>query len=793
VVALVLNQQVGRTDVLVQWLRGLEEGELASFLERRPDALRGAVPRDFVELAQRLDHVDSLTRALTSLCLPCLQLAEAIQALGGACSRSALTDFLTDSGPDHQSNVDHIVEQLVAIAVVTRGERGRLELPDAMAQIFANPLRLGEPLYILLRDCNVEAMRNIQHMLGLARGKNRSEIVESLLAVLGDAGRVRAILGSAPAGIAAYLEALADGGPLDDGERFNPAAYQRQQSVIQWAGARGLMIGAPYGYTWQMPNEVARAIRGAAYRAPFTPQRPQPPIRKVDQAQVGQDSAAAASRFADHVLALLDHIARAPVPGLKSGGIGTRELTKLARVCGTDDTEVRLALELADAAGLLDLTGQTVAASGEFAAWRDAEPGTRFEVLLSAWWGLGATPTESQDETGKARPSLARRGPCDGCRRARAVLLECLAELDGAADRASVARAALWRRPLVHIVDRDEREPFTIGWREAELLGVISQGLLTDLGRLLLEGDAELLRKHATGLLPPSTDQARFGADLTVFVVGTPAARVSRWLDSAADREGHGGAVTWRFSPTSVRRALDGGVTGEALAAALRQIATAELPQPLTYLIADVARRHGRLRLTAAVSCIRSDDIPLLAEVAADRRLARLGLRLLAPTVLASDVTVEELLAALRAVGYFPVAETPTDNVTKPASPPEPAAQSLRPVHRPQVATPEPADAHAVAVWLMRSQTVTPEPVTPTEEILTRLATALSAAEVRQLAYAIDTGSRVGIEYQSAAGKITRRIVEGPELVGISLFGWCELRQDDRVFTVGRIVSVLPT
>ena len=41
------------------------------------------------------------------------------------------------------------------------------------------------------------------------------------------------------------------------------------------------------------------------------------------------------------------------------------------------------------------------------------------------------------------------------------------------------------------------------------------------------------------------------------------------------------------------------------------------MPQGLTYLVDDVARRHGRLRGGAAAAFLRSDDEVLLAEVLA--------------------------------------------------------------------------------------------------------------------------------------------------------------------------------
>jgi hypothetical protein len=130
-------------------------------------------------------------------------------------------------------------------------------------------------------------------------------------------------------------------------------------------------------------------------------------------------------------------------------------------------------------------------------------------------------------------------------------------------------------------------------------------------------------------------------------------------LDAMADRESVAAASTWRFSPASVRRALDEGHTAGGLLADLAGIAAGPVPQTLEYLIGDVARRHGTIRASAVACCLRSDDTALLAEVAADRRLRGLLPRLLAPTVLGSAKPLPETLAALRKAGYAPVEEGP--------------------------------------------------------------------------------------------------------------------------------------
>lgn len=129
----------------------------------------------------------------------------------------------------------------------------------------------------------------------------------------------------------------------------------------------------------------------------------------------------------------------------------------------------------------------------------------------------------------------------------------------------------------------------------------------------------------------------------------------------------------------------------------LAAVTDRELPQPLTYLIRDVGRRHGRLRLLPAVSVIRSDDEALLAEVAADRRLAKLGLQLLAPTVLGCAVPLDLAQARLREVGYFPVDDRPAERQPQPVAAPRGGGPRAAAPRKPAPA-PIPAESLAKAL-----------------------------------------------------------------------------------------------
>ena len=107
------------------------------------------------------------------------------------------------------------------------------------------------------------------------------------------------------------------------------------------------------------------------------------------------------------------------------------------------------------------------------------------------------------------------------------------------------------------------------------------------------------------------------------------------------------------------------------------------VPQPLSYLVDDIARRHGVIRVGIAKSYLRCDDEAVLSEIIADRRSARLlKLRRLAAGVIVARVAPEELLDAACATWATPRLRSPTRVPSSSAAPtctgPARAAHPLR-------------------------------------------------------------------------------------------------------------------
>jgi hypothetical protein len=808
-----ISKKSGST--LAAWLRGLDAAALERVLAARPDAVSAPEPRSVGELADRLQRPASVALALHRLALPCLQVAEAIAALG-AVSRDDLTVILDATHDDRAHGLDAALEALADRGLVWPAGNGLLHMAAPLRNAWDSPLGLDAPLAQLLAGSSSDELGRMAAKLDVKPAANRKE--QRLAALVdhhSDPARVAALVAKAPTAARKLLERRAHEAPERAAFIVFGTGPADSKPGEQWALERGLLIRDRHRYgAARMPAEVALALRGSDWHAPFTPVPPGTRSVPATVSDVNREAAAVSMAFAAHAVSVLAACAAAPPARLKAGGIGARELSRIGKAARCEEIVVRLALEMASAAGLLARDGDWVAATDAYDSWAEKEPADQLAVLLQAWWTLPLTPGGSRDEDGKALPALAGAPPCGGCVQARHGLLAAASQLpagEGAANSAELGALLVWLRPLADELPQDTT-PFATLVREAELLGALALGAVSPIGAALLAEDAEALTDACRRLLPAASGTARFGSDLTAVVTGTPSAHLLALLDSVAERETAGAASVWRFSPGSVRRALDAGLTPDTLTADLAAVAVESLPQPLSYLIHDTARSHGRVRVVSAACVIHGEEPALLAELAAHRKLAQLGLRQLAPTVLISRTPADKTLVALRAAGYAPVAEKPDGSVRieraqrpRAASPvPPPRLSGGR--ARTQRTNAQSTDARtavdlpALAARLRGAPQDIPEPDpwdgrpydSDTEEIIAGSARNLSFVDVRQLAHAVNEGQAITIEYVASSGNTTVRTLSRLELDAPYLTAWCHLRNDERVFTLSRIHGVMP-
>ena len=192
---------------------------------------------------------------------------------------------------------------------------------------------------------------------------------------------------------------------------------------------------------------------------------------------------------------------------------------------------------------------------------------------------------------------------------------------------------------------------------EAELLGLMGSGALTQLGSAIATEQPELALSILGEHLPAAVNHVLLQADLTAVAPGYLAPELSEKLLLIADAEGQGPATIFRFSGDSIRRALDAGQDAETILAFLRTHSATDVPQPLRYLIKDIASRHGRLRVASSSSFIQSDDEAAIAELVQEPGAASLGLVRIAPTVLTSAASPRETARVLRELGLSPAVQ----------------------------------------------------------------------------------------------------------------------------------------
>jgi hypothetical protein len=634
------------------WLRTLPAEELDELVAARPDARRYRDP-SCTGLARWLAHPVSVQTAMSRLDRFALQLLEVCAALGtdGEVQRSELAAAVGDLATPEQ--VAEGLRRLQRLALVWPDAKA-LRVVDLTYVLTPRPLGLGGDLSRGLARHDAATVKAIADRVGLGQLSSKAKAVDALLAHHSDPAALARLLAGAPAPARTLLQRLDEGTGLQarPGSGYYGAPRRSSVAGLEWLLQHGLLVPLDWS-SLEVPREVTRALRGGRLVRALDPERPRPAVGPApDAARIAPVASAAAARLLDSATALADLVDARPLARLKDGGVGVRELRRLGAALGRDESQVTALLTLLGAAGLLDPDDE-VRLDRTYDAWARREPAQRYAVLVRAWLAL-RQPLAVPKPNGGLVPALVPvqlHPPV----RLPALKRSLLEPHDGAAPRAAdLVRRLQWDRPLE--LATGTSYVLTLVLEEAELLGLLALGTLTGAGRGVLR-DAPADDLGVAGWFPPPVGDVLLQADLTAVVPGPPAAALRSLLDAAADRESQGAAGTWRFGPASVRRALDSGLTAADLLGRLKEHARHGVPQTLEYLVHDVERQHGRLRIGAAGCYLRCADPALAQEVLRVRTAGRLGLREVVPGVLVAAADPATTLAALQAAGYAPVLE----------------------------------------------------------------------------------------------------------------------------------------
>lgn len=541
-----------------------------------------------------------------------------------------------------------------------------------------------------------------------------------------------------------------------------------------------------------LPRLVGQALRGEV-PGPTTLTAPELKTTTTTAGDVDAVAAGAVIDLLREIELVLESLGTTPVPELRSGGLGVRDVKRLAKSTGIDEGRLGLLLELAAAAGLIaagmpdpdpgEGTGPYWAPTVATDRFVESTTAVRWHLLASTWLDLPARPAliATRGPDGKPFAALSDSLYSTAAPLDRRLLLRVLADLPpgSGVDAAEASRAMIWRRPRWAA----RLQPATVSalLSEAHALGMAGRGAISTPARGLLAGDAdEDVLAAMSKALPKPLDHFLLQADLTVIVPGPLERDLAEQLAEVATVESAGAAMVYRISEPSVRRALDSGRTASELHSFFEKHSKTPVPQGLTYLIDDVARRHGQLRVGMAASFVRCEDPALLAQAVASPGSERLELRLLAPTVAVSQAPIADVLAVLRDAGFAPAAEDSTGTVVDiRARGARVTAPTRRRVYRPP--TPPTAQTLGAIVAVLRKVAAGPF-------ASVRLDPAMAITQLQEAAIA---QSSVVIGYVDPAGVATQRVVAPINVRGGQLTAYDPAAGRVREFAIHRVTSVV--
>ena len=346
--------------------------------------------------------------------------------------------------------------------------------------------------------------------------------------------------------------------------------------------------------------------------------RPDPVVGTTTVADADASAAGAVLDLIREIEVVLQTLSAAPVPELRSGGLGVREAKRLSKLTGIDEQRLGLVLEVCAAAGLIasglpdpeppDTAGPYWAPTVAADRFLDTPTAARWHLLASTWLDLPARPglIGSRGPDGKPYAALSDSLYSTAAPLDRRLLFGLLAELPpgSGVDARHAAQALIWQRP--RWAARLQPGPVEHLLDEAHAVGLIGRGALSTPARALLARGENAAIEAMAKVLPAPIDHFLVQADLTVVVPGPLQRDLAEELAAVAIVESAGAAMVYRVSEQSIRHALDTGRTAGALHTFFEKHSKTPVPQGLSYLINDVARRHGQLRVGMASSFVRA-------------------------------------------------------------------------------------------------------------------------------------------------------------------------------------------
>lgn len=539
-------------------------------------------------------------------------------------------------------------------------------------------------------------------------------------------------------------------------------------------------------HTARLSPRVGAAVEGRVVPPPggdFTAPVPVEPTEKSDGAAVAR-----VVETVRLVAELLTVVGTAPLHPLNAGGVGVREISRVAKQAGLTAGEVTGALLLARHADLVasglplpspgnDTGGELWAVTDRGARFLAAPLERRWAMLLLGWSTSPHTPWEAEDsEAHPLETSLDHPRTAD-LRGTLPSLLSCRDTSD-----AATTAGLLWRlRPAVAAATGTADLAGVL--TEATSLGLTADGLPSHaapaLAALLTREPSQEDPQEAEdsltatlgGILPPPVHMLIVQADMTILAPGRLTPDDEATLRGFADLESTGMASVWRVTGESLRRAAGAGESADSVLGFLRSM-TPDLPQSLEYLVTDTLRDTRRPTAGTAGCWITTPDAASLTELLATPAAGDAGLRRIAPTVAVSHSQLSQVIDLLEDAGTAVGIEGDA-----PAGARGPRLSTVPdPVH-PHPARGDVEDQLAGSVEAFRrsreaasGNDADPDGTGETDTDIVRDPHAIMAA----LRDAYDHGTRVEISYVDAAGGAVQEWISVVTMSPVSIVGVSE-------------------
>lgn len=743
-------------------LRSRDDSALQALVQRRPD-LATPTPGDLGQLAGRSVTAASTARALDHLTRFGLQVLEAAVVCDEPFSTTDVYALLPDTA---REVVAHQLDDLVLLALVWGEPDSWRPTVAARETVGRFPAGLGPPL------------------AQLGGGD-----LETLVRALDDA----------PDDAREVVDALTWTNPTGRVKNADRVVTPTSATTpIEWLLAQRVLRPLDKG-TVVLPREVALHLRSGRLHRTVATDAPAADLHHHDPVVVDRLATGTADEFVRLVTTLLERWAVAAPGVLRSGGLGVRDLRAAASLLDVDEQHAALVVEVTWAAGLLSTSGETDdewLPTPAYDLWRTRSLADRWAQLASGWLttsrvaSLVGTVAAGDSRVNALTPDAERVVAPD----VRRWVLQDLASFDAgtAASVESMVHRHEWRRPRRGGRLRDDLVRWAL--HEANAVGICARGALSGFGRLLLNGATDAAQASLSSLLPDPVDHVLLQADLTAVAPGPLRGDLARSLALLADIESSGGATVYRFSEASVRRALDAGRTSSECQSFLASVSRTPVPQPLSYLIDDVARRHGLLRIGAAHSYLRCDDPAVLDELMAGRASETLRLRRLAPTVAVTPTAPDVLLERLRDQGLAPAAEGGDGSVvvTRPDER-RTGPRGVPPLLTNDPPTPSPTVAASIIRALRAAERgASRGPHTKGPGLGTHVPRTAMTETMDVLRDAVRSGTSVWLGYVDNDGVSAERVVDPVILTGGQLTAYDHRSDGVRRFSVHRVTGVAP-